>query len=142
MRREPTAEQKAAAKLRREKMGKLAHQIEKMSEDERAALTERIGVVTIEGRSLSIHNQCMLALQSPAASVVGGFQQWRRSGRMVQKGQHGACIWIPLGIPKRAEGETESETADPIGFTLATVFDVTQTEPMEAKAAELTAVAT
>ena len=109
------------------KMGQLARQIGKMTDEQRADLAAGMnGIATIEGRRLSLHNTCMLALQIPNASVVGGFQQWKRAGRMVMKGQHGAAIWIPLGIPK---AETAAETAEgPVGFTLATVFDVAQTE--------------
>ena len=125
-RRQPTEAQKQATQEKRAKMRLLAAQIAKLSDVQRQEIVDRLGLVTVEGRSLSVHNQCMLALQVPEASVVGGFRQWQLAGRMVIKGQHGACIWIPIGTHK---GEGEDEATDPTGFTLATVFDISQTAP-------------
>jgi len=118
-----TVEQKAAAKARRERMTGLARRISKMGEAERDALARSCSVVTIEGHGLSMHNQCMLALQIPSATVVGGFRQWKRAGRLVRKGEHGGAIWVPLG--KRTNGVVEGDVEH---FALVTVFDVSQTQ--------------
>jgi len=134
MRKPATAEQKAKAAEKRSNMRTLAARISKMSDSERAELSARLpGVVNIEGRLLSMHNQFMLAFQLPAATVVGGFQQWKKAGRSVMKGQHGACIWFPLGDSKRdgtkdTAGAGDDDEKSSQRFGLATVFDVTQTE--------------
>jgi N-terminal domain of anti-restriction factor ArdC len=134
MRKPATAEQKAKAAEKRANMRALAARISKMNEIERAELTARLpGVVTIEGRLLSMHNQFMIALQNPSATVVGGFQQWKKAGRSVMKGQHGACIWFPLGDHKQdgtkdTNGAGDDDEKSSQRFGLATVFDVTQTE--------------
>lgn len=126
-RRTPTEAQKQAAADRREKIRKLAQTISGMSERDRANLVGG-GVATIEGHALSLFNQC-LVLSQMSATVVGGFQQWRRAGRCVRKGEHGAAIWIPIGTI------TDEKTGkDRAKFTLGTVFDISQTDPINAEA--------
>ncbi len=81
-RREPTEEQKAAAQARRERFRATVKTIAKMGDSERAELASRLsGIATCEGHGLSLHNTLLLASQCPTATVVGGFQQWRRQGR-------------------------------------------------------------
>jgi N-terminal domain of anti-restriction factor ArdC len=131
--RTPTEEQKAKAAEKRANMRALAAKISKMTDAERAALAAKLpGVVTIEGRALSPHNQMMLAFQGEF-TVVGGFQQWKRAGRVVMKGQRGACIWFPLGDRKQDGTEDTTgagEEKSSCRFGLATVFDVKQTEDL------------
>ena len=137
--KQPNPAQKAAAEQRRSAMRRLAAELAAMTDEQRAALADRIGaVVTIEGHPLSIGNTMMLALQMPAATVVGGFRQWKRAGRQVRKGTHGAGIWVPLKGRKADEPDPEdSQYDDPAEtvstsrprFTIATVFDIAQTEP-------------
>ena len=70
----------------------------------------------------------MLAAQSEgreAPSIVGGFQQWRKQGRMVRKGEHGYMIWIPTH--RKEEGAPEDDEGE-LNFIIGYVFDVTQTE--------------
>lgn len=129
--RKPTEEQKAKAAEKRANMRALAARISKMDASERAELSARLpGVVTIEGRALSLHNQFMLAFQMPAATVVGGFRQWKAAGRSVRKGQHGACIWFPLDKGKKSEDNPEpnGDEKSSMHFGLATVFDISQTQ--------------
>ena len=132
--KEPTAEQKAKAQARREKMRAISKKISDMTDDERLAFARTVQVVTIDGRTLSPHNQCMLAFQNPAVTVVGGFQQWRKAGRMVRKGEHGLAIWIPVGAKVENQETGDKETAAVDYFTLATVFDVAQTDERTAPA--------
>jgi hypothetical protein len=124
--RKLTQEQKERAKERRQKLCALARSISKMPISEREKL---VGdwPTTIDGHRLSLHNACMIAFQG-GATVVGGFQQWRKAGRQVRKGAHGLGIWIPLGLPKRTDDEAQTNEGSPIGFSVATVFDVSQTE--------------
>ena len=121
---------KLAATERRNKAREIARRVAKMSDDERAALAARSLVTTIEGRTLSLHNQCLMALQRPGATLVGGFRQWLKHGRAVRKGEHGAVIWVPIGN-KRADANGDTETTERTGFILASVFDVSQTQELE-----------
>lgn len=136
MRRQPTAEQKQKAAERRAAFRALAKRISELTEDERLALAARAGIRTIEGRELSIVNQCLLMTQRGNATVVGGFQQWKRAGRQVRKGEHGLSIWIPVGFGRKdgeATGAEIGETGEEKrrGFIMGTVFDVSQTDPAD-----------
>lgn len=137
---EPTPEQKARAEQRRAAFRTLAEQIAAMDEEQRLTLADRMGgCVTVEGHPLSVGNQCLLALQCPTATVVGGFQQWLRAGRVVSKGQHGHMIWAP--VKPRAGDGSQDGAADPQPagvmtterqrFIMITVFDVAQTQPKD-----------
>lgn len=120
---------------RRAKMRALANQVGKMSEAQRQELAARLpGVTTIEGRMLSLHNQCLLAMQMPGATLVGGFRQWIKNGRAVRKGEHGACIWVPIGH-KTTDENGMTETDEKVGFILGTVFDISQTAEIEMEVA-------
>jgi hypothetical protein len=132
MRRPPTPEQKQKAVERREKFRALVRQVAQMSDSDRQAMIMSVGaVVTCEGRALSPTNTMLCLMQLPGVSMVGGFKQWLRQGRVVAKGQHGISIWIPCASKKSEEGETESETY----FTSGTVFDISQTQPIEMEVA-------
>jgi hypothetical protein len=123
---------KAEREARRAKMRELASQVSKMTDAQRQQLAARFSGVTIEGRSLSFHNQCMLAMQLPSATIVGGFRQWIKAGRCVKKGQRGSYIWIPLG-PKDDNGNIDM--SDEKRFMLAPVFDISQTAELNGKVA-------
>jgi hypothetical protein len=129
-----TAEQIAKRDARRARFKALWKQVADMPELERIQLSNKLGIVTVEGRQLSLNNQCLLALQCPGASVVGGFRQWIAQGRAVMKGQHGHMIWCPTGKPKQGEA-TEPTAAEVEGselrFIIGTVFDISQTQEIE-----------
>lgn len=116
-------ERKAAAR-------KLARQVSQMSAEQRAEFSRRFpAIITIEGRALSPFNTCLVAMQNPGATVVGGFRQWIKSGRAVRKGEHGMAIWVPLKRGAKDDGEQDS--GDECRFILGTVFDVSQTSEIE-----------
>ena len=129
--RQPTPEQQAGAKERREKFRALAAKVARMTDEEKAHLTARLGAVpTCAGRVLSLHNSLLCLMQCPSVSMVGGFRQWLAAGRCVRKGEHGFMIWIPLGKKDGSASEESGEaTPDDGRFLMATVFDVSQTEP-------------
>jgi hypothetical protein len=129
MRREPTEEQRARAHERREKIRKLATVVSAMTDEQRLQMAQRHGIRTIEGHELSVFNHCLLLTQSDSVSVVGGFRQWKRAGRIVTKGQHGLAIWCPIKPKDKPDaGElNDSKTR----FMLGTVFDVTQTQKLD-----------
>jgi len=51
MKRQPTEEQKAKAKERREQFAKLCHQVAGMTEEQRAQFSKRAPILTAEGES-------------------------------------------------------------------------------------------
>ncbi len=125
-----TEEEKQAWKS---KMKGISKKIADMTQEQQTALMDDMGcVVTIEGHSLSTRNTLMLYFQADAqekpCTVVGGFKQWKRSGRVVMKGERSiGSIWVPIG-ERDSEGDL---TEAPEKFILAPVFDVAQTEELE-----------
>lgn len=131
----PTDEQRAQADARRARFRDLVRQVAAMTDADREALAVRMaGVVTTEGRSLSVHNSILLACQRPSATIVGGFQQWRGQGRHVRKGEHGLMIWAPVRRADASDAPGASEPgpaeldSDRPRFVMVSVFDVGQTE--------------
>ena len=124
MKRNLTEDQIKARDERRSSFKAIAKKVADMPADERAALAARMPVVSVEGRAMSVHNCCMVTMQCPTATIVGGFRQWLKAGRCVRKGEHGLTIWFP----RIAKDETGEATGAPDGFMLGTVFDVTQTD--------------
>jgi hypothetical protein len=125
----PTEEQKAAAAERRAKIKEACKQIAALPVEKRILLANRLGLRTAEGRELSPYNACLLAMQFPTVSIVGGFKQWRAINRCVRKGARALCIWIPLkGAEKTEDGADES---DEHRFMLANVFDISQTRGID-----------
>ncbi len=135
-RKELTPEQIAARDARRSKFRALSKQIAAMSPDARAALAARMpGIVTVEGRALSCFNCCLVIMQNPGATIVGGFRQWIKHGRAVKKGEHGAQIWVPTGAKggsDASEAPEDLESGSDCRFISATIFDVTQTAEIAA----------
>ena len=130
-RKEATPAQKQAAQERRARVSALAGEIRKMTDSQRAQMAQQMPVITIEGRCLSVFNQCLLASQQGSVTVVGGFKQWRSAGRIVRKGERGLALWVPLGGAQ--EGE-DTDTEERPRFMLGTVFDVSQTDEIQAQA--------
>ncbi len=130
MRKQATLEQKAKTEARRAQFRQLVKQVAQMSENERQSILERVGaVVTCEGRTLSPTNTMLCLMQCPRVSMVGGFQQWIRQGRAVMKHQHGISIWIRCAGKKAEDGTEEGEAY----YTSGTVFDISQTQAIEAE---------
>lgn len=134
MRRQPTPEQKAAAAERRAKFKALWKQVADLPQDQRIAMSHKYGFRTVEGHELSLFNQLLIALQCPTASVLGGFRQWLKHGRAVQKGQHGIMIWVPCGAGKAEPTTPDQEATEDgkPGFIVGTVFDIAQTQETNA----------
>lgn len=75
----------------------------------------------------SFGNCMLIARQFPTATMVSGFNAWKKRGRMVKKGEKGICILAPL-IRKK---EDQQEDTEVFGFRAVHVFDVSQTEGEE-----------
>lgn len=128
MKRELTQEQREAAESRRKGFRELARKIGAMSPEDRAVLAAKLpAIVTVEGRALSIFNQCLIAAQCPTATIVGGFRQWIKAGRCVRKGEHGVALWCPTGT----RSDDNGVPVEDVHFIMGTVFDVAQTEVVE-----------
>ena len=128
MKRKLTDEQLQASTERRERFKGFAATVAKMTEDERWAMALKMPVVTIEGKALSHANACLIALQAPGATIVGGFRQWRTAGRFVRRGEKGLCLWVPTF--KAGSDDTPqpgSDTEVKRRFIVGTVFDIGQT---------------
>ena len=122
-----TPAQQAATEARRQQLRDVAKMIAALSEEERLALAARLSVVTCEGRSLSTYNACMVASGCPDATIIGGFQQWRRQGRQVRQGEHSTMsIWAPKAAREHEDGTAPDERR----FVLVAMFDIRQTEEL------------
>jgi hypothetical protein len=113
---------------KKEKVIRIRKTLSEMSEEQRQAIADKFGIVTVEGHLLTPHNQCFLVAQSEINfSIVGGFQQWKKAGRIVRKGEHGFLIFVPSKAKQENNSEMISDEED-VHFFTATVFDISQTE--------------
>jgi len=112
---------------RKAQFGILAKKLKGMTEAQKVNMILNRGIVNVKGKALSLHNNCLLLLQANGTTptVVGGYRQWKVTGRQVQKGQHGLMIWYPSR--RKVEGEEEK-----VNFYVGTVFDISQTKEAEA----------
>lgn len=80
----------------------------------------------------SFHNQLLIFLQRPDASLVAGFHKWKSMGRFVKKGEKGIAIFASCKYRTKVESDDDEETVQEIrGFRVVYVFDVSQTEGEE-----------
>lgn len=112
---------------RQARLKELRDKLKALTPEQRQVLLDRGLVATIEGRTLSTHNTIMVYFQSNGTlpTIVGGYQQWRKAGRSVKKGEHGFTIWFPVG-QKDEDGDILAAER----YFTGTVFDVTQTEEL------------
>ena len=123
-----TPDQEAAKQARKDRFNELCKKIKAMGDGEKAKWVEEAGaVITVEGRALSPRNTILCYFQRPGVTMVGGFRQWLAKGRCVRKGEHGLSILVPCGGGKEQEGEIGD-----VFFIAGTVFDVSQTDELEA----------
>ena len=111
------------------KIKELRNRLANLSEVERQALISRGLIATAEGRTLSLHNTYLIYLQSNGVTptIVGGYQQWRKAGKQVKKGEHGYTLWFPVGVK-----DQNGELTEVVTYYTGTVFDISQTEVLEA----------
>jgi antirestriction protein ArdC len=82
----------------------------------------------------SFANQMLISIQRPDATRVAGFNTWKALGRNVMKGERGISILAPRIVKKKDENGNPvfDDEGKPlkaiIGFTGATVFDISQTD--------------
>lgn len=109
---------------RKERINQLRQKLANLSAEEKQALAARGIIATVEGRQLSLHNSVLVYLQANGhiPTVVGGYQQWRKAGKQVNKGEHGYMIWFPVGSKDEETGNIISADR----FFTGTVFDISQ----------------
>ncbi|MBF0780591.1 MULTISPECIES: PBECR4 domain-containing protein [unclassified Granulicatella] len=82
----------------------------------------------------SLHNNFMIYSQNPNATLIASYSDWKRKfGRQVKQGEKGLKIYKPYFIPLKDEHgrpllDEKGQEKQIVKFTLATVFDVSQTE--------------
>ena len=75
--------------------------------------------------SYSVNNCILIYQQRPDATLVAGYQSWRKNfERTVRKGERGIRILAPI---RRKKKEEDEEVSDSVGFRTISVFDVSQT---------------
>lgn len=83
----------------------------------------------------SLNNTLLIALQRPDASLVAGYNAWKKDhGRQVRKGEKGIKIIAPCKYKVELDEQDENgnqKVAEYTGFKVATVFDYAQTEGKE-----------
>jgi len=129
----------SASRLQEEKIMK-KEEAKKLGEDALAELANQLAagkseeLIRFLDAMSSFHDyswgNCMLiVMQRPTATLVAGFQAWRKHGRFVKKGEKGICILAPM-VGKK-EDEHGNEASEVFGFRAVHVFDVSQTEGEE-----------
>lgn len=134
MKKQLTAEQIEKRDARRAAFKGLVKQLANLPELTRVQIANKFGLRTVEGHELSLCNTCLVYMQAPTASMVGGFRQWIKAGRAVRKGQHGLMIWVPIGHKDETgtpNQEQDARDLDDTRFIIGTVFDISQTDEIE-----------
>lgn len=125
-----------AAVARRAMLTELAAKASLMTPEELKAFLP-VDVMTIEKKPLSPKNTYLVLNQMKSATIVGGFDQWKRAGRVVSKGSKALGIWVPLkprASTPTATPPPDEEKKPAFRFTFANVFDISQTEPVKQEA--------
>ncbi|SFO29544.1 protein of unknown function [Pseudobutyrivibrio sp. UC1225] len=85
----------------------------------------------------SFNNTLLIAMQRPDASLVAGYEAWKKNfDRYVKKGSKGIKIISPVKVKievddENSEKEGAKKTIEVTKFKVATVFDVSDTEGKE-----------
>ncbi|MEH6908243.1 ArdC-like ssDNA-binding domain-containing protein [Neobacillus drentensis] len=80
----------------------------------------------------SFNNTILIYMQSPQATLVKGFNEWKKDGRFVKKGAKAIKILAPLIRKKKEDNSKNQEGKKEIyGFRYVNIFDVSSTEGKE-----------
>lgn len=137
-----TADQRAAyAEARRTEIRELNERLTAFLESDEVAPEQ---IAEWEARfdgQYSPHNAHLIGMQRPDATVVRGYVTWRAEyGRQVRKGEVGIRIKAPAGWVDENGNTVKADDAadgDKVRqrFKLISVFDISQTDPIEVPAA-------
>lgn len=98
----------------------------------------------------SFSNSVLIGLQLPEATQVGSAAMWNKFNRLINKGEHGLQIFVPMKLKKEEElkkldknGDVvldkngkeiiEKKEIESLHFKIGYVFDVSQTHQIEGK---------
>jgi hypothetical protein len=79
----------------------------------------------------SFNNTILIYCQRPMATTVKGFNEWKKDGRFIRKGEKAIKILAPLIRKKNDEKKQGEEKKELYGFRCVSVFDVAQTHGKE-----------
>jgi antirestriction protein ArdC len=88
--------------------------------------------------SYSLNNLLLILAQNPDATMVAGFRQWQTKGRQVRKGETSIKIFgyrTKKTTTTDEENSTDQEELTVHYFPVLSVFDITQTDPIDGAAA-------
>lgn len=71
-------------------------------------------------------NIFLIMLSKPDATMVAGFQAWKKMGRYVMKGEKGIPIFAPMIHKEDPDSDSSPKVLS--GFRIVYVFDVSQTD--------------
>lgn len=111
---------------------KLAAEVEALRDSERwAAYLRFMGSF----HRYSFNNMLLIFTQRPDATRVAGYRAWQAKGRQVRRGEQSIRILAPCTVKVEMEnvetGETEEATR--LRFKPTSVFDMSQTDPIEGR---------
>lgn len=89
----------------------------------------------------SFNNTILIYMQNPQATLVKGFNEWKKHGRFVKKGAKAIKILAPLIGKKKEEEKNEKEEKEKkflYGFRYVNVFDLSCTDGKELPAPAVT----
>lgn len=118
----------------------IAEQVEQLRDSE--AWTRFLEFARVFHR-YSINNLLLILSQRPDATRVAGYRTWQSVGRQVTKGQRGIRIFGGRDVVTREEDERTGEETEHRSrrFFPVSVFDISQTEPIDPDAADPGAIA-
>lgn len=111
-------------------------QLEQLREATSALLTSEGWKRWLRTRSrfhrYSLRNTLLIAFQCPHATHVAGFRKWLELGRCVRKGETAIRTFAPVRYRRDDDEPSDGERMPEqvVGFKLACVFDVSQTDPL------------
>lgn len=134
-------EQQARKEAKKEKVNALSEELEKgvisvLNSDEYASYLKFMSSF----HNYSFNNSLLIYYQSKklgfTASMVKGFQTWKKDGRFVKKGAKALQIFAPVPTHYKKEVENEDGTKEEkeveyLSFKPTYVFDISQTEGAE-----------
>lgn len=134
-------EQQARKEAKKEKVNALSEELEKgvisvLNSDEYASYLKFMSSF----HNYSFNNSLLIYYQSKklgfTASMVKGFQTWKKDGRFVKKGAKALQIFAPVPTKYKKEVENEDGTKEEkevkyLSFKPTYVFDISQTEGAE-----------
>lgn len=79
-------------------------------------------------RNYSPTNCLLILSQCPDATRVAGYKAWQAMRRQVRRGERAIRIYAPIVVRSDEKAEDSANARRVVGFRLASVFDVSQTE--------------